>query len=283
MARRSQDLAARTWVIAATLFGCGGVAFGTWAMLAHPPGDTPGGSDPSTGDPPTVGSPRAGASSDPGSEPSVTARLQRCEAELERLRERKDADADASGAAEPSSDAATPATKYYGLDPEELVELAGRCELRVDWPGTLSPSRAEELGMTEAELAAYEAARTEAIDEMVTSLEQIWAEQFDDALPTFPAPIVMVAAPPEELLDPEAAQRAAEQIATERAGLAEASPVEGRSAGERWLRVCYGVGDAVQAKLGEAIGEARAAELRAAGSGWPGGGVTRMGCPGETG
>ncbi len=127
------------------------------------------------------------------------------------------------------AEASPSTTGYSGLSDDAMLELADRCEIRADWPGSVPADVAEAIGITDAERVGYDAGRAEAVEKMVEALEGLWSSFFDDALPTFASPIVMVAAPPEELLD---------EVSLE-----------------------------------------RAAALRAARSGWSGGGVTRSGCP----
>ena len=164
-------------------------------------------------------------------------------------------------------------------DRETLLEMA-RCGIaRLDTPlapppgsglGMFPPAWLELAGVGEAEHERLEQAAAAFMAQQRTHLAELGASvgiapEWSEA--TVPAVVVTrITAEFEE----EQVTAAIDRVARERAGL-ETDDAELPPTLEAVVRLRLDTGDAFEAAIAEVVGEARAAELRAAADGWPGG------------
>ena len=186
-----------------------------------------------------------------------------------------------SSLAPPSGCAAKPGQDCAFVDPspDDLDELARCGMVRYEAPAALGdPAQGsifDEAWVDQAELTGHElevlrevagelrdALRAEAVAlALQAGMERDWADESATYII-----LGMVQAEDDELN-----QQALTTIAQERAGALPApTSLEGRPPVERAARLVTGVGNRFEAAVAKRLGEARAAELRRLGDGWPG-------------
>jgi hypothetical protein len=165
---------------------------------------------------------------------------------------------------------------FFDPTHEDLVELAKRCEVRVDMPpvmgGAPSPLNADEggdYGLTPAELAEVDAVMAAMHRSWNDRVRAIYLEATGDA----PAEGMSAQAMWQEISDksdPRERQALSARIANERAGLVQ-PPADWSHASpyERMFRGMLALGDEAEKLISEKLGAGPARELRGHDGGWP--------------
>ena len=174
---------------------------------------------------------------------------------------------------------------YYGHTPAELEAMARHCDVRVDYPTRLEAQAIEDLGLDEAEsraweraLEAFAAAELGAYRALLRELAPDTPEL--DALPLAQVRRLLTRLVPRTRSEDDGALR--RHVARERAGLREPpASQEELSAYNRYNRLRFSAGDRFATFMADELGSERAAELRAAYSGWPGARTRQWGCEDE--
>jgi hypothetical protein len=172
---------------------------------------------------------------------------------------------------------------YFGMPQAELEAMARHCDVRTDYPVRLAEQDVEDLGLDEAERAAWD----RAIAGFAAQEQQLYRELLREVAPDTPDLDTLDLASVRKLLtrsvagarapEDEELQRA---VAEERAGLREPpSDASALSAWNRYNRLRFNAGDRFAALLGDELGDERAEELRRAMGGWPGARTRVIGCP----
>lgn len=155
--------------------------------------------------------------------------------------------------------------KFHGFSSEELRAMAENCEIRYDLPRIsrerfqLSPERAAQLHLSDAEAEQVAAAVDQASREVVSRLRALYLEATGDVTGADGLDPVSLMHEILEKSPPAAVLAARAEVARERAGLP-ASPTG--SIAERYLRYLTSVGDSLQRALEPALGIQQAAALR---------------------
>jgi len=165
------------------------------------------------------------------------------------------------------------------LDPskDELAAMAKRCEVRFDAPPIfgIEPPRVDEgfaasLGLTGPEREALGAAMQEMHTRFAAEVRKIYVSVTGDAKGAENLAPDAMGREIEDKSPKGSGDAARKRLAAERAGLqAPPASLDGATPAERYLRLVAGLGGELERRLGEAIGPARAHELRAAKNGWP--------------
>ena len=175
---------------------------------------------------------------------------------------------------------------WFDPSKEDLVRFASECRVRSDSPSFLhdepiewGPRRAQEAGMSDAELTAVNKVLRDIQGEVLAQLRALYIEvtgdqdRADDLSPQAMTSELQQKSPHGE------EGRVNQRIAQERAGLAEPpADLSQASALERYIRRRVGLGDETQRRIGDVIGAARARQLRETEGGW-GGQWETVGCP----
>lgn len=179
-------------------------------------------------------------------------------------------------------------TKTYDLTPEELKEMADRCELRWDVPGLgpepqqLRPKDAESLHLAEEERATINRIMKENHERMSKQIAAIYVEATGDTSTGSLATQAMM----QEIFDkaPKGEESQLHQrLAQERAGLIPPKTEGPMSPQEKLLRLLSTAGDGLQSELAKELGPATAQSLRDQHEGWGSRSRSRTNCPGKPG
>ena len=243
---------------------------GVWLVLRSSAGEPPAAPDPVRPTPVarSSGSGPAPSTGPSDSEPVAVAELG------------APADADAPARKCSLASGQEPDCEFLAPDQDTLLDMA-RCGVaRLDVPHSPPPGSGLDMfpapwrelaGVGEAEHAeleaaacAYLAAQRARLSELAVSvgIQREWSDA------TVPA-VVVTRITAE--FEPEQVAAAIDRVARERAGLEPDDGLELPPTLEQVIRLRLDTGDAFEAAIAEAVGEARAAELRAAADGWPGG------------
>ena len=174
---------------------------------------------------------------------------------------------------------------YYGHTPAELEAMARHCDVRVDYPTRLETQAIEDLGLDEAESRAWERALEAFAAEELGAYRALLRELAPDtpeldALPLAQVRRLLTRLVPRTRSEDDGALR--RHVARERAGLREPPASEEKlSAYNRYNRLRFSAGDRFATFMADELGSERAAELRAAYSGWPGARTRQWGCEDE--
>ncbi len=175
--------------------------------------------------------------------------------------------------------------KFYEPTPADLVELARQCRLQWDTvslsstPPGFSVKNAEKLGLSEEERAAVEARVNAHQKALVDQIRTLYAEITGDTTAGSLAANAML----DEIADKttrEEHQRVFQQLARERAGLAQPPPSDHpESPYTRLFRALTGAGNALEASLAEELGPETARKIRDLDDGWGHKHGSSYGCP----
>ena len=178
-----------------------------------------------------------------------------------------------------------PNDKFYEPTPADLVELARQCRLQWDTvslsstPPGFSVKNAEKLGLSEEERAAVEARVNAHQKALVDQIRTLYAEITGDTTAGSLAANAML----DEIADKttqEEHQRVFQQLARERAGLAQPPPPgHPESPYTRLFRALTSAGNALEASLAEELGPETARKIRDLDDGWGHKHGSSYGCP----
>lgn len=178
--------------------------------------------------------------------------------------------------------------KTYDLTPEELKEMADRCELRWDVPGLgpepqqLGPKDAESLHVAEEERATINRIMKDNHERLTKQIAAIYVEATGDTSTGSLATQAMM----QEIFDkaPKGEESQLHQrLAQERAGLIPPKADGAMSPQEKLLRLLSTAGDGLQSELAKELGPATAQSLRDQHEGWGSRSRSRTNCPGKPG
>lgn len=175
--------------------------------------------------------------------------------------------------------------KFYEPTPADLVELAQQCRLQWDTvslsstPPGYSVKNAEKLGLSEEERAAVEARVNAHQKALVDQIRALYVEITGDTTAGSLAATAML----DEIADKttqEEHQRVFQQLARERAGLAQPPPPDQpESPYTRLFRALTGAGNALERSLAEELGPETARRIRDLDDGWGHKHGSSYGCP----
>jgi hypothetical protein len=176
---------------------------------------------------------------------------------------------------------------FFAPTHDELLAMAKSCTVQYDSPplGTepfkISPQTVASLHLNDEEAQAFAQTMTDVAARTTAQLRSIYVEVTGNAQAAEELSAQAMQREIAEKSGRDEEAQAAKQLSAERAGLVQPpANVAQRPAVERMMRLMQGVGDALEAELGKAIGPDRAHEIRAARDGWPS--RTKMsGCPDE--
>jgi hypothetical protein len=206
---------------------------------------------------------------------ALRARIAEQEAELARLRP-----------AHPHAGNEQSLQQYIDPSPEELQARAQRCEIAFVTPNldgpqppTVSPERATQLGMSEAEREAADEVMKEVHTQVPAEMRKLYAEMSGDSTTANRLTLSSLFSEIQQKTPPDLATAARVRLARERAGLL-APPANPAAAStiERALRLMSTLADDVERRLAERIGPERARALRPLRRSW-GSRSSMSGCP----
>ncbi|MCC6809012.1 MAG: FecR domain-containing protein [Deltaproteobacteria bacterium] len=174
--------------------------------------------------------------------------------------------------------------------PEELAQMAKRCEVRIDMPPGMFQREPPSVGkrwrenynLNDDEARAVKKAMQAMHADVQKNVRELYILVTGDGeAAKWLSPQAMF----EELEDKTAEEiqaLARQRISAERAGL-QPPPTDaaGFSPGERYMRWFTGLSDAFEAKLAKELGPERARAMHDKFEGWPGARWSMNGCPGE--
>ena len=179
---------------------------------------------------------------------------------------------------------------WFDPTKDDLVRFAGECRVRYDLPpfeGTeparIGPQRAEKMGLTAEETAAFNRVIASIHAYYVSELRKLYLEVVGDASRADELSPEALWSELRDKSQPGDEERANQRIAQERAGLAQPpADLSQLSPVERGIRLKAALGGRTERDLGAALGPERARALREQNGGW---GMRQevAGCPSKGG
>ncbi|MFO0745940.1 MAG: hypothetical protein U1F43_09735 [Myxococcota bacterium] len=212
-----------------------------------------------------------------------------CDARVEAA-EAKARELDAKVAALTSQlgDATRRSPKTFDIPQEQLLAMAGRCELawdtipiRLDGPPHVPKEDVERGELSPEQVATIESLLGDEHALLVATIRQVYAAVMGEDPAASVAPTALVEEIEDKTPKPEM-QRVFQLLSAERAGLAEPPPDDApRPPVERLFRVLTSSGDRLQKKLAEHFGDDMAKAMREAHGGFGMASRSSAGCPSD--